>query len=309
MPGTFGDFLGQVPIQLIGMMCTSGIMLVAILIFGIIRRSKDKQAKENPQPTPQEQSPSSGFNLGGLFNRTPQASTEPTTEIMQPSPVMVSDDDSDMPDLDMLLEMTDVDQAPPPQSASTPAQPEQPVYRLPGIVNVRMSTGATVEAAEMLVILRERHTDRLIVQIGDDAYSGNEADISPEFRQKFVKLMKELSTVAPKLSKGAKAKSAPTPANTTTTQPTAAPSTPPQAPTNANTKAPQTLAEHIEAFLQNKRQMTGAFAGRTIHVRNSADGGVEIEVDGQTYPSVGEVSDAEVKKFLADTIAEWQATQ
>jgi hypothetical protein len=66
------------------------------------------------------------------------------------------------------------------------------------------------------------------------------------------------------------------------------------------------IAGAIETFIQFKRANLGLFPGRSIHIHSAADGGVSIEVDGQYYDSVGEVSDTTVREFLAASIAEWQ---
>ena len=66
------------------------------------------------------------------------------------------------------------------------------------------------------------------------------------------------------------------------------------------------IAGAIEAYLQHKLQNTPDFAGRSIHVHPAQDGGVAIEVDGQNYEAVGNVSDDDVRNFLAATIQEWQ---
>lgn len=62
----------------------------------------------------------------------------------------------------------------------------------------------------------------------------------------------------------------------------------------------------IEAYLQHRLQSTGDFARRSIHVHPAEDGGVAIEVDGKYYEAVGDVTDEEVRSYLAETIQEWQ---
>jgi hypothetical protein len=66
------------------------------------------------------------------------------------------------------------------------------------------------------------------------------------------------------------------------------------------------IAGAIEAYLQYKLRNTPAYAGRSIHVYPSPDGGVSIEVDGQYFDAVGDVTDPGVREFLATTIQEWQ---
>ncbi|NDJ61993.1 MAG: hypothetical protein GYB67_12755 [Chloroflexi bacterium] len=69
------------------------------------------------------------------------------------------------------------------------------------------------------------------------------------------------------------------------------------------------IAAAIEAYLQHKLSQTPDYAGRSIHVRPASDGSLTIEVDGSFYESVGDVSDAAVRTFLAATIQEWQERQ
>ena len=48
------------------------------------------------------------------------------------------------------------------------------------------------------------------------------------------------------------------------------------------------------------------YQGRSIHVHPSPDGGVTIEVDGQYFDAVGDVTDDKVRALLSQTIQEWQ---
>jgi hypothetical protein len=66
------------------------------------------------------------------------------------------------------------------------------------------------------------------------------------------------------------------------------------------------IAAAIQSYLQHKLVHTPEFAGRSIHVLSSPDGGVNIEVDGKVFEAVGDVTDTEVRAFLTATIAEWQ---
>ncbi|MCU0499774.1 MAG: hypothetical protein MUF87_20675 [Anaerolineae bacterium] len=69
------------------------------------------------------------------------------------------------------------------------------------------------------------------------------------------------------------------------------------------------LAAAIEAYLQQKLYQTGRYRGRSIHVHASESGGVIIQVDDSYYEAVGDVSDPEIRQFMAETIAEWQESQ
>jgi hypothetical protein len=66
------------------------------------------------------------------------------------------------------------------------------------------------------------------------------------------------------------------------------------------------IAGAIEAYLQHKLSITPEYAGHSIHIYPAPGGGVSIEVDGQYFEAVSDVSDPSVREFLSDTIAEWQ---
>lgn len=69
------------------------------------------------------------------------------------------------------------------------------------------------------------------------------------------------------------------------------------------------IAAAIESYLQHKLSLSPEWAGRNIHVRSAAHGGVEIDVDGKVYESVSDIEDASVRAFIASTIEEWQSRQ
>ena len=69
------------------------------------------------------------------------------------------------------------------------------------------------------------------------------------------------------------------------------------------------IASAIETYLQFKLERTDDFRGRSIHIRPSLSGGVRIEVDGQYFEAVDDVSDAAVRDFLKQSIQEWQDRQ
>ena len=69
------------------------------------------------------------------------------------------------------------------------------------------------------------------------------------------------------------------------------------------------IAGRIEAYLQHKLRSVPEYAGRSIHVHPAPDGGVSIEVDGIFYEAVGDIANEEVRRFLSETIQEWQQSQ
>lgn len=276
--------------------------------------------------------------------------------------------DADLPDLDMLAAMPTA-----PQAAARPARA--------GTYNVKLTNGETVQAAEVMVILRDIEDGRLIVQLGDKSYVN--LNDHPEAKQKFLKLMKELAQVVsskPGDPAPAKAESIdlppPVPAPSTpdsrvstndlraelstdaddndvplsslVNTPKPSPKTyappPPVDPSGAmpgdlpkykmddlplaprrgiglfgqkkedkdRLKQPipeLNIASAIEAYLQHKLRYTAEFDGRSIHILPAPGGGVKIEVDGQYFEAVADVTDEPVRAFIATAIQEWQERQ
>ncbi len=66
------------------------------------------------------------------------------------------------------------------------------------------------------------------------------------------------------------------------------------------------IAGAIEAYLQYKLRNTPEYAGHSIHIYPSPDGGVSIEVEGRYYDAVGDIEDTEIREFIAGAIQEWQ---
>jgi hypothetical protein len=69
------------------------------------------------------------------------------------------------------------------------------------------------------------------------------------------------------------------------------------------------IPDQIEQVLQKHLVDRPEFAGRSIHVRPSPFGGVRIEVDGQFFEGVGDVSDDEVRALIQDAVREWETGQ
>lgn len=251
----------------------------------------------------------------------------------------------DMPDLSLLVKAPAPAPASRPAStAPQVAPPAPPPTRAArqGTYLVPVRDGDAAEVVEVLTILRDVVDGRLVVQMGDKAYRSVNSD--PEFKDRFTRLMRELAQVASKPA--ASAPEAPTAPSTTDapapveTPPPAAP--PRQAAPRRTDPSPDfgtpapgilpsfklednplqkrrrgekfepkpvpeiNIAGAIESYLQHKLNLTGEFAGRSIHIYPSPDGGVSIEVDGQYFDSVADVSDVAVRNFLSETIQEWQ---
>ncbi len=269
-------------------------------------------------------------------------------EQASPQPAAIPNDDnaSHLPALDMLLDTSSL-------LAETPTRQSRA-----GTFTLNVVEGENVDAVEVMSVLRDVVNGTLIVQINDKAYKNLADSGDTEFRDRFIKVMRELSQIAVTVSKapintsaaagpkplaepspdiGVEAAPKPPPA-----KPKLSSSLPPPIPTeegvlpgdlpkftldsqpppvpppgllrgviggkkaSSNPIPEINIASAIEAFLQHKLRNTPDYAGRSIHVHPSPDGGVSIEVDGIYYDAVSEVADAEVREFIAATIQEWQ---
>lgn len=295
---TTGNFMEQIPVGLYVYFCLL-LILPPLLIGGL--RYRRHLAKKNDEGTGGEKSKREGSQLGNLFGggKNKAESAAPAAKS----------------DIDMLLEMTGDDPPPKPKATSSPAAARPPdAIRQPGIVTVRDAVGKNVEAAEMLIILRSRSSDKLLVQIGDHVYDGTEPNIDGEFRKRFVEIMRELSAIAPTLSKGAKASKPRQPPPKPTPSESKADAVAEllgtgNAPSAADDSEPTDLAGQIELLLQRKLANMPELRQRDIHVSSAPGGGVRIKVDSEYFESVGEISDKQVRTLIASTIEEWQATQ
>ena len=305
--GTLEDFIQQVPPSIINLLVFLALGLILTTIALVFIRVRRGQMKNNP-------------NSRFFGNFDPMASLRGNTDSTNRSPSPATSG-SDLPDLDMLLGNA---VAPAPASNNSVMASAAAPHRQPGIVDIRMSDGHTVEAAEMLVLARDRRTDNLIVQIGEQAYDGTEEGVSADFKRKFVKLMRELSDIAPTLQTVSQAEPPkpqtprPTPSTTAPTSavpvPVALSQSSPTFPEINDTEteadeAPGTfnLAAQIEAFLQQRLRNEPDLVNRSIHVLGAPGGGVRIEVDGSYYEAVDDVEDEQVRAYLQETIAQWQA--
>mgnify|MGYP005838682461 CR=1 FL=1 len=241
---------------------------------------------------------------------------------------------ADMPDLDSLVSGLTFDSRP---AAAAPA-PTRAARQ--GTFVVAVNDDDTAEAVEVMAILRDVVDGRLIIQMGDKALRNPSAD--PEFRDRFNRLMREMAQLvraspaaAPAVESPAVADTLAPPSQPTPPPPRPRPVTPPAPTPPTAGAAPGALptfrledqgpikpgrgqkleikpipeiniAAAVEAYLQHKLQTTGQYAGRSIHVHPTPDGGVSIEVDGQSFDAVSAVDDPDVRAFLEATIQEWQ---
>jgi hypothetical protein len=315
-----GGLLSQLPVPLIVMTCTAGLLwLGALVYFAVIRpnRVKRRKAAEQAAETP-------GF-------------------VPYTAPAMPAASAADLPDLDLL---TSAEPAPVRAASTAPAfaasaAPAAGARRLSS-VDVKLSDGNTVHAQEALIVLRDPRDGRLIVQMSDTGHKSLDGSLRPGF----IELMRELGQMATAVSAApAAVEAAPLESPAADAVPVqAVPVAPPvmsaAPPTPGGTGVmPGDLPRYsemkdeiksrgafraaksemppvpelnipaaIEAYLQYKKQFSPEYAQRSIHVL-PAPGGVRIEVDGTYFDSVGDVADPDVRAFLQATIQEWQKRQ
>lgn len=339
-----GEFLRQIPLSLLVQICISGLLLVSAMVyFGIIKpRRKKRQAKAEESSGASDPSDAP---LAALV--IPSASTPPPL-----TAAAARSHDDLMPDLDLLLDTADLAMpapaAPPPRTvdlpqATLPVVPPKPApapmkpagNSKSGRYRVKLRTGQSIEAEEAVAVLRDPRDGRLIVYIKGVGY--RTLIDTPDVKEQFVKLMRELSDVVtkpdtlpaedagnappmPELDDLAPVRDYASPAERLpgdlpaykldeAIKPqkgglfAARPKYEPQPVPELN------IAASIEAFLQHKLQTTQAYPGRSIHVHSAPGGGVKIEVDRQYFDAVGDVDDDDVRAFLTETIQEWQARQ
>jgi len=332
---SLGEFVQQIPISLIIQVCISALLLITAFVYFAFIKPRRKKAQE----------------------KVAQAMAAPAEAIMAAPAITIQDsplqaialsveEDDLMPDLNLLLDTSTLrKEAPVIPPAQLTAKPT--ISRGSGTYRVKLRSGETVEAKEIVAVLRDPRDGRLIVHIENVGYRS--LVDSPEVKEKFVKVMRELSDVVTKADENppapiAEELAAEQPKLGASIEPKpAAPrtaSSPP--PLDASGKIPGALptykiedgikpqksgflggrakfesvpipelniAAAIETYLQHKLRHTDGYEGRSIHVLSAPGGGVSIEVDGTHYDSVGDVADDEVRAFLAETIQEWQDRQ
>lgn len=243
-------------------------------------------------------------------------------------------DEADMPELAALVS---------PTPAPADYAPVRALRK--GTFTVTPADGAATEAVEVLTVLRDVVDGRLLVQIGDKTLLNPAQDsVFNERLQKVLRELVVSDTNPPALSVQTPVAPPPVAPVVQASEEEALPlpesllppvSTPRSASSANRAPAPGVLpsfklddvplerpqrgkkytpkpvpelniASAIETFIQFKLANLGLFPGRSIHVLPAPDGGVRIEVDGQSFDAVGDVSDIAVREFLAASVQEWQ---
>lgn len=133
-------------------------------------------------------------------------------------------DGGELPGLDMLLDTSSL-------LSDTPARATRS-----GTFAVNLADGGTVDAVEVMSILRDVTDGHLIVQMSDKAYQSIAGSGDAEFRDRFMKVMRELSQITAQVSKtpvsaSAPSAEAPTPPAPPPARPKLASTLPPPPPT------------------------------------------------------------------------------
>lgn len=306
MGSTFSDFLGQLPAAIFVPFCASALLLVVVMALIVRARTRRSAAPDGPKPKRKHSAPAD------------------------------TSYDPDLPDLEMLIGTPVAPPPPAPPAAPAPPRPVQP-----GAQPVALGDGSTVQAVEVLRVLRDVVGGGLVVQMGDRAHR-TLAD-SGAFRADFLQIMRELSPLvrsdAPAAPAADDAPEAPAALGALLAVREPKPSYP-LPPTDSSGEMPGDLprldqsialppksglfrrkkpdappipdlniAGAVEAYVQHKLQFTPDLAGRSIHIHPAPGGGVLIETDGAFYETVDAVDDDDVRYFLSTAIREWQQRQ
>ena len=311
----FSDFLEQIPATLLIFVCGAGLLLFAAFAwFSYFKPLRKKRTQRIGTP----------------------AITEPVTT-PPPSKQPAKFQTGDLPDLDDLLGRV---------ASSGGNQPAPTTSRTPqGEVGVKLNTGDRVNAREVLSVLRDPRDGRLMVLVDDTAYRTLTDD--PQIKDRFVKLMRELSDAVMKPdnnppppseepdtandeladdlaelleaaqdSKPSREFAPPPPISSDGAMPGDLPSY--RIDDNVSVSGNKyvtnptpelNIAQAIDSYLQHKLRHTPEMNGRSLQIMSSPSGGVRIRVDNQYFEAVDEIADPDIRAFIQSAIQEWQSRQ
>jgi hypothetical protein len=191
MGSTFSDFLSQIPSVIFVPFCASALLLVIVMAL-IVRARVQRSGHTAP----------AAAESVSVFKR--KRSSAP-------------DSAADLPDLDMLVDTATLTGAPETASESAvAAAPSRPAR--PGVQPLALGDGSSVQAVEVLRVLRDITGGGLVVQMGDRAYRTLGEDET--FRTDFLRIMRELSPlVRGEAPSQPAAAPAPTPASSAEAEP------------------------------------------------------------------------------------------
>lgn len=199
--------------------------------------------------------------------------------------------------------------AEPPREAQVPLPPDQP----------------PADSVELLRVWRDVADGGLILEIAGQRFRTLDELRSAEFERRFVSVLRELNDLPSSRSLraaaggGEESKARQKDKEKDKGGPDTLPSMSPgamlrqmrrvamgQVPDPVEQPPDLSIADQIEVLLQARLADHAEFAGRSIHVKPSFQGGVRIEVDGHYYDGVGEIDDEAVRSLLADVVRQWE---
>ena len=81
---------------------------------------------------------------------------------------------------------------------------------------------------------------------------------------------------------------------------------PGQKPASATPTPPKTIVQQIDAILQKHLIANPELNEHDIHLRQDANGGLRIVVDGTSYASPKEIEDPHIQSVIKRTLQEWE---
>jgi len=328
----FSSLLRQIPIQLLVIPLIFGVLYIVLLGYilrrGALRRRKrrEEKAMELGQQPQRYQSAAPRYMLDeGNLPATRATPAAKSNRMAVPTTSLTSLPE---PDFNMLVSAR-------PGLPSVAAAALASITTLPEqeIVMVTPDAGtprAPMDAVEVMRVWRDISDGSLIIQMGGQQYRTMNEIGNPDLTRRFTAVVRELwamvggqarasatlpaventplSAVAPArmglLSKAADEEAAKPNigrgfARTITGQPA----------TTTRVEKTSGIADLIEEFLQFKLSTHPDFNRRSVHIRQTTDGGVRIEVDGQYYGGISDVQDASVRDYLVSVMREWDARQ
>jgi len=338
------DFVKQVPVWILIAPVLLAIVY-GVMMFVIFRRARQRRRNRGvPTIDPSQLATSFGnYGSGALpLASSPFSSNSPAlSAATQPHAIparfaQITGNSLPEPDFDSLMPPI----VPPPSTPSpvsnTPLSNtslDRAPLPLPDFSSERRAVAAPVtgspigdlaadagDAVEVMRILRDLSNGKLIIEIGCYQDPAPTEIPNSELARRFQSVVRELNgMLTPPSSTALRRPTVEGTAMPNIKLPSQPPPPPIESPmslrrTVGMTAAPQEtlnrgIADEIENYLQYKLANTPDFQHRSIHIRPTADGGVQIEVENQIFQAMDLVSDPEVRAFLMTTMREWEARQ
>ncbi|MGQ9849495.1 MAG: hypothetical protein ACUVSU_05525 [Aggregatilineaceae bacterium] len=308
-----GDFLRQVS-GLIALTCVAGILWLGLMALVLQRAAERKRrAAQGLEPLPSLPV--------ALYRRLMGTGNAPVAAVSAaPSPRVAVP----LPDLKMLT--GDLATQPAPTSAPSPSREPDTPSPAPNMAPPAANTPAASETApelpahdavELLRVYRDLADGGLILVIGGQPFRSFAELRDADLDRRLQAVLRDLEALTGLAQPPAPAVNAAQeyPAEDLVARP---PSMFRQMTRVAMGQKPEPLvpptpqrsiAEEIEDLLQERLRDRPEFAGRDIHVRPALSGGVTIEVDGQFFEGVGEVTDEAVRALLTEVVRAWEQGQ